>query len=393
MNETFRIGRIAGIRVGVNWTVALIALLLAWALATQLLPATTPDRPAAEYWIAGAIAALLFLASLLAHELAHAIVARREGLEVEGITLWLLGGVAQLRGEARTPGAEARIAGVGPLVSFLLGLAFGGLAFAASLAGLPGIVVAAAGWLGGINLVLGAFNLLPGAPLDGGRLLRAFVWRWRGDALKATRVSTGVGRLLGFGLIAFGLFDLVGGQDLGGMWTMLLGFFLVNAATMEHTTAELTDAIRDLRVGAVMDPTLLRVPGGLRLDTFAAHVAMEQRASAYLVAGPGGEIVGVVTPAMIGRIPPSDRRERRLEEIARPVGAVPVAGPDELVATVLARQPVGSTGVIVLERGQPVGFMGPREIEAAVEKARLIGRERRRGGGGADQPSGAPNRP
>lgn len=122
MHETFRIGRIAGIRVGVNWTVAVIAMILAWALATQLLPATTPDRPAAEYWVAGAIAAVLFLVSLLAHELAHAIVARREGLEVEGITLWLLGGVAQLRGEARTPGAEARIAGVGPLVSLVIGL-------------------------------------------------------------------------------------------------------------------------------------------------------------------------------------------------------------------------------------------------------------------------------
>jgi Zn-dependent protease len=391
VHETFRIGRIAGIRVGVNWTVALIAMLLAWALATQLLPTTTPDRPVAEYWVAAAIAALLFFISLLAHELAHAIVARREGLEVDGITLWLLGGVAQLRGEARTPGAEARIAGVGPLVSFIIGLVFAGAALAANLVGLPPLVVAAAGWLGGINLVLAAFNMLPGAPLDGGRLLRAIVWRWRGDALKATRVSTGVGRALGFGLIAFGLFELVAGQDLGGMWTMLLGFFLVNAATVEHTTAELTDAIRDLRVAAVMDSTLMRVPGGLRLDTFATHVAMEQRASAYLVVGAGGEIVGVVTPAMIGRIPPKERRERRLDEIARPVGAVPVAGPDELVATVLARQTVGSGGVIVLERGEPIGFMGPREIEAAVEKARLIGRDRRPHDGGADQPSGAPN--
>lgn len=393
MHETFRIGRIAGIRVGVNWTVAVIAMILAWALATQLLPATTPDRPAAEYWVAGAIAAVLFLVSLLAHELAHAIVARREGLEVEGITLWLLGGVAQLRGEARTPGAEARIAGVGPLVSLVIGLVAAGAALGASVIGLPGLVVAAAGWLGGINLVLAVFNLLPGAPLDGGRLLRAIIWRWRGDALQATRVATGVGRLLGFGLIAFGLFELVAGQDLGGMWTMILGFFLVNAATLEHSSAELADAIRDLRVGAVMDSTLLRVPGGLRLDTFAGHVAMEQRASAYLVAGPGGEIVGVVTPAMVGRIPPGERRERRLEEIARPVGAVPVAGPDELVATVLGRQAVGSSGVIVLERGEPIGFMGPREIEAAVEKARLLGRDRRRGGGhGADQPSGAPHR-
>ena len=378
MHETFRLGRILGVRVGANWTVVVIALLLAWALATQLLPATAPDRPAAEYWTVGVIAALLFLTSLLAHELAHAIVARREGMEVEGITLWLLGGVAQLRGEARSPGAEARIAGVGPLVSLVLGAAFGGLALVAGMLALPPIVVAGTAWLGGINLVLGVFNLLPGAPLDGGRLLRAIVWRWKGDALLATRVATGIGRGLGVAMIAFGMVELVTGQDSGGIWTMVLGFFLVNAAASENHQATMTDAIRDLQVRAVMDDALLRVPGGLRLDTFASNVAMAQRASAYLVVGAGGEIVGVVTLAMIGRVPPAERRNRRLEEIARPIGAGPVAGPDELVTTVLARQPAGSTGAVVLERGEPIGFLGAREIEAAIEKARLVGRERGR---------------
>ena len=206
MHETFRLGRIAGIRVGANWTVLVIAFLIAWALATQLLPSAAPERPVVEYWAAGAIAALLFFLSLLAHELAHAVQARREGLEVDGITLWLLGGVAQLKGEAKTPGAEARIAGVGPLVSLLLGAAFGLSALVAQHLGLPVLVVAAAAWLGGINLVLGAFNLLPGAPLDGGRLLRAIVWRWKGDPLRATRVATSIGRGAGMALIAFGLF-------------------------------------------------------------------------------------------------------------------------------------------------------------------------------------------
>lgn len=385
MHETIRLGRIAGIRVGANWTVLVVASLIAWALASQLLPASAPDRPVAEYWAAGAIAALLFFVSLLAHELAHAIQARREGLEVEGITLWLLGGVAQLKGEAQTPGAEARIAGVGPLVSIALGVMFGLTALAAQAVGLPVLVVAAAGWLGGINLVLGAFNLLPGAPLDGGRLLRAFIWRWRGNPLQATRVATSIGRGLGFALLGFGIVELVAGQDTGGIWTMVLGFFLINAATAEAGQAVMTDALRDLRVRQVMDDGLLRVPGGLRLDTFASQVAMAQRASAYLVAGPGGEVMGVVVLTQIGRVPPGERGERRLDEVARPIAAMPSAGPDELVVSVLERQAPGSPGVLVIEGGQPIGFLGRREIAEAVEKARLVGQ-------GKPQPDGADRR-
>lgn len=375
MNETFRIGRIAGIRIGANWTVLVIAALIAWVLATRLLPGAVPDRPPAEYWSVGIAAALLFFVSLLAHELAHALQARRDGLQVEGITLWLLGGVAQLRGEARTPGAEARIAGVGPLVSLALGVVFGLAALGFQAAGLPPLVVNGAAWLGGINLILGVFNLLPGAPLDGGRLLRAIIWRWGGNPLRATRISTAVGRGLGFGLIAFGLFELTSGQNAGGVWTMVLGFFLVSAASVENNQAVMVDALRDVPVRAVMDDGLLRVPGGLRLDTFASQVALAQRASAYLVAGPGGEIVGVVALAQVARVPQGERRERRLDELALPITAVPSAGPDELVVTVLERQAPGSPGVLVLELGQPVGFLGPREIAAAIEKAKLVGRD------------------
>jgi Zn-dependent protease len=381
MHESFRLGRIAGVPIGANWTVVVIASLIAWALAVQVLPAAAPGRPAIEYWAVGGAAATLFFLSLLAHELAHAVQARREGLVVEGITLWLLGGVAQLRGEARTPGAEARIAGIGPLVSLGLGVAFGLGAFGLQLAAMPPVVVSGLAWAGGINLVLGLFNLLPGAPLDGGRLLRAVVWRWRGDALRATAVATSVGRGLGYALIAFGVLELVTAGDLGGIWTMVLGFFLLSAASVEGNQAQMVGALRGVPVRAAMDAGLLRVPGGLRVDTFASQLPMTQRASAYLVAGPGGEIVGVIRVADLARIPARERRERRLDEVARPIALVPTAGPDELVVTVLERQAPGSLGVLIVENGSPVGFLGPREVAEAVERAKLAGRGGRETGG------------
>ena len=254
MFGSIRLGTILGIPVGVNWTVFLIAWLIAFSLASQLLPAQVPGLADAAYWVAAAAAAALFFVSLLAHELSHAIVARREGLTVSGITLWLLGGVAKMDGDSRTPGAEARIAGVGPLTSFLLAVAFGAGAIALSAAppsDATSLAVAAAGWLSLVNFVLAVFNLLPGAPLDGGRIARALFWRWRRDKLQATRWSTGLGQIFGYGLAGIGVFRVVGG-DLGGLWFLLLGLFLTAAAGAERRSVELFEAIRGVSVREIM---------------------------------------------------------------------------------------------------------------------------------------------
>lgn len=153
--------------VGVNWSVLVIFLLIAWGLSANQFPRSYPDRPTWEYVLAGLSAAVVFFLGLLAHEVSHAVVAKRNGIEVEGITLWLFGGVAELRGEARDPGAELRIAGVGPLVSLIIGVFFGGIAVLLALAGVHGLWLGALAWLAGINILLAVFNALPAAPLDG----------------------------------------------------------------------------------------------------------------------------------------------------------------------------------------------------------------------------------
>lgn len=202
MLASIRMGTILGIPLSVNWSVLLVGWLIAFSLAGQVLPAQVPDLSAGLYWAAGGVVALLFFGSLLAHELSHAVVARREGLSVSGITLWLLGGVARLEGHPPSPGAEARIAGAGPLASLGLALGFGVVALGIALvpaSDLTALAFASAAWLSFVNLILAVFNLLPGAPLDGGRIARAVLWRLGRDKLRATRLATGLGQLLGYG--------------------------------------------------------------------------------------------------------------------------------------------------------------------------------------------------
>ena len=175
MTPTVPLGRIAGVRVGMNWSVVVVFGLIAWGLATVALPDEDAGLPSAAYAAGGVAGAALYLLSLLAHELAHAIVARRNGVGVEGITLWLFGGVSRLEGEAATAGADFRIAGAGPLTSLCLAIAFGACAAGAEAAGRATIAVAVLAWLSATNGLLAVFNALPAAPLDGGRLLRAFL--------------------------------------------------------------------------------------------------------------------------------------------------------------------------------------------------------------------------
>jgi len=178
------------------------------------------------------VTVLAFYVSLLAHELAHAFVARRRGMRVTGIVLWLFGGMAQIEGDAPDARSELRMAGVGPLTSLAVAMATGGLSWLLSWLGMSALVVAALSWLAGINFLLAAFNLLPAFPLDGGRVLRAILWRRSGDRARATLTAARTGRVIGLGLVAFGLFDAFSG-NLNGLWLAFVGWFVRGAATQQ----------------------------------------------------------------------------------------------------------------------------------------------------------------
>ncbi len=370
MNESIRLGRVRGIRIGVHWSVLFIAWLLAWGLAAQLLPVTAPGLSAPVYWAAGIGVALVFFLSLLAHELAHALFALRAGVKVERITLWLLGGVAEIEGEPPTPGHELRIAASGPLTSAALGLAFLAATVALATAGGPALLVESLAWLARVNLILAAFNLLPGAPLDGGRIVRAIAWRFGRDRLRASLVAVRLGRFLGFGLVGLGLLEVVVGANLGGLWTVAIGLFMTNAAAAEREQAVVREALTSLRVRDVMLRDPLRVPAGITVDVFADNVLRAQTQSAALVVEAGGTPFGIAGLREVGRLPGRARHEARVRDIAVPHQTVPVVGPDEVLLEAFERTGAGRAPVpylLVLDQGDVVGLLSAADLARTIE--------------------------
>ncbi len=372
MTETFSLGRIAGIRVGLNWSVLAIFALIAFSLAAGRLPLEYPDRSGVAYAVAGLIAAVIFFASLLAHEVAHAVVARRSGLEVDGITLWLFGGVARLGGEANDPGTDLRISGVGPLVSLALAVVFWILLVALQALGAEGLEMGVLAWLAWINLALAIFNLMPAAPLDGGRILRALLWRRRGDRLSATVTATNAGIGFGWLLVALGLFGFAFTAGFGGLWFVLIGWFLINAAQGEKAHAQIRSQLGDLRVGDVMTEDPLVVPAGTSIAEFIDDYMLQRRYTTYPVVGEGQQPVGLVTFEAIRGVPRDARAGTSVMDVAASSGDVATVRAEERLADVLPRMQGAAGGrLLVVDGGRLVGIVSPRDVAYVLQTADL----------------------
>jgi Zn-dependent protease len=370
MTASLRLGRIAGIPVGASWSVLLIAALFAWSLAGSILPGLAPGLVPSTYWLAAVVAAGLFFGSLLAHEVGHALVARRAGLRVRSITLWLLGGVAHLEDEPSSPGDDLRVAIVGPAISLALAAGFGVAAAALAALGAPALAVAVLGWLAVVNVALAVFNLIPAAPLDGGRVLRALLWRRHGNRARAAATAATAGQVAGGALIGYGLLGVFTGWGFGSLWTVLIGWFLVAAARQEREHAMVRGGLEGLRVGDVMTPTSVLAPGWFTVDALLRDQAAAWRPGGAPTAIPlrsfDGQPAGVVTIAALESVPPSQRHLVRAGDVAVPAWAVAVARPDEPVPALLARLP-GSAGIAVaVVGGELVGVVTQADIARAL---------------------------
>ena len=266
MRESLRLGRVAGIPIGLHWSIGLIAAFLTFTLAGTVLPAVAPGYAGSAYLGVALVMAVVFLAGIVAHELGHSLVALRNGVGVDGITLFALGGVAKLDREPPTPRAAAHIALAGPAVSVAIGVGALLAAGASSLLGLSGLFVAGLAWLGLINFGLALFNMLPALPLDGGRALQAWLWHRKGNRDQATVSAASVGRRVGWVIVAFGLWQFF--TSGAGLFTAFIGWFVVGAAKAEGLAAKMR-----LRLAQRPAPVFFSHPyGGTVIDVEAREV-------------------------------------------------------------------------------------------------------------------------
>jgi Zn-dependent protease/CBS domain-containing protein len=364
MWSSFRLGRIAGIEFGVNWSWLVVFALIVWTLASGIFPSTNPGLSKGTHIAMAIVAALFFFLSILLHEFGHALQARREGIEIDGITLWLFGGVARFKGSFRNAGAEFRVAIAGPLVSLALGGLF---VLIALINGLPSAVDGVASWLGYINITLLVFNLIPAQPLDGGRVLHAALWRARGDFAWATRIAANVGRGFGYLLIAGGIAMFIFQSSFSGAWLAFLGWFLLNAATAEARYLLTQQALMGLRVGDVMTPNPVVVSADTTLGELMDSIMISQRHTTYPVVD-DGKTVGLLPLRCVTSVPRREWDVRRVRDCLVSLDKVPVLREDEDAVDALAElsQSAGGHG-LVLSNGGLAGIVSSSDLARALE--------------------------
>ena len=377
MHATFPLGRPAGIRVGAHWSVLLIMALLAELLAQSLLPESVPGLSPVTYWVAGAAGSVVFLASLLLHELGHALVARHRGLAVDRITLWLLGGSTEMPDEPPSPGTAFAVAVAGPLASLLTGAGFLGLAVVLPVA-VPPVVEVTLVWLGWTNLVLAVFNLLPGAPLDGGRVLQAAVWKFTGDKRRAQTVAARSGSVLGLVLASAGLVEVLWFGSIAGLWLFGIGWFLGFTARAELAAGPAREVLGRIRLGEIMTPDPVTAPGWFTVQGFVEQAATG-RFRTYPVVTFDGHPVGVVSLAALARVPDTARTSTRVEDICTRPPSVAIGSPGTPLPAVLGRigNRPGQDLVLVVENGVLAGVVSPGDIARTLELA-VLGAEAHR---------------
>src|SRR5713226_6236035 len=371
MNENVSLGRIAGIHVGFNWSLVVVAALIAWSLATSLLPSAAPGQAAGAYWAAGVISAFVFLASLLAHELAHSVVAMRRGVRVEGITLWLFGGVSRFSSDTNSPATQALFTFVGPLTSLVLGAVFYLISIAAGGSAHPGLLAATLSWLGYINISLGVFNLVPAFPLDGGRLLQSLIWLRTGDRLRATRIAARVGMLFAYLLIAYGLATFIfAGSLIGGVWSVFLGWFLLSAARSEEVGGLIRQALAGITVAQVMTPNPVQAPDDISVEDALHGYVLASRHSTFPTHDAGGRLSGLLTLAAVKNVAPGARPTTLIKQIICPLDKVSKASPADPVTNLLGLPEGCSEGrTLIVDGGRLVGIISPSDINRLLQRS------------------------
>ena len=364
-----KIGTIFGIDIRVDFSWFIIFFLILWSFTSAVYPESVPGLQPLAYLAMGVCGTLLFFASLVAHELSHSVVARRRGIPVEGITLFIFGGMAITRAEAQKPSDEFVIAGVGPLASIAIAAGLALLQFVGTLVGWPLAVSSVLYNTMLLNLMLAAFNLLPGMPLDGGRILRALVWKATGNATRGARVAANAGRGLAIMLIGFGLFQALNGNVIGGLWLVFIGWFLNNAALSSYRQY-VAKPLGVLRARDAMTASPECVDQETSIAVAVTEYFTRRRYTAYPVLS-RGRAVGVITFTQARDVPLEQWATQTVKSVMTPLTDDVVVKPDEGLTVVLDRMRRSPVRRLLVMRGANLeGIISAHDVAAWLERER-----------------------
>ena len=348
------------VRLDSSWIV--LAVLITWSLAKGIFPAYYKDMPAANYWAMGVAGALGLFLSIIFHELSHSLVARRFGIPMKGITLFIFGGVAEMSEEPPSARAEFFTAIIGPVSSLVIAAAFYGLLQAGESTGWPMAINGVLFYLAWVNVILALFNLLPAFPLDGGRVFRSALWLWKKDLHWATMVSSRVGSAFGVLFIAWGLWEIIQGNFIGGLWQAMIGLFLRGAARSSYQQVVARHALSGLKVSRFMTPNPVSIPPEITLQAFVEEYLYRTHHQIYPVVR-GGELVGCLTVRSLKDVPRGEWFRRTVGELATGCDEATVIGADtDAMAALSVMNEMGNSRLLVIENGRLVGIVTLKDL-------------------------------
>ena len=373
MTGGVRICRFFGFEIRLDLSWFIVFFLVIWTFAEGVFPEHYPGLSTRVYIVMAVSGALLFFASVLLHELAHSAVARALGIDVEGITLFIFGGMARIRSEATRPRDEFLITVVGPLSSAALGLLLLAFARVGRANGLPVAITGVANYLSFLNIVLAGFNLIPGFPLDGGRLLRSLVWYLTGDLHKATRWASMTGRVFGFLLVGLGLLYVFGGMFVGGIWFIFIGWFLAQAAEASYRQLIVRRILEDVRAADAMTRSPETVHADLMLDELVSDYFLTRRYNAFPIEDEYGGLIGLITLSQVKGVARDRWPVTRVRDVMMKVSEAATVRPDDSLATALSRMEHAGLGrALVVAGGQLVGVITRGDVAQWLERYQQV---------------------
>ena len=370
MKGSFRLGSIAGIDIRINYTWIFIFVLISWSLAQGFFPQSYPDWSTTTYWVTAVIAAILLFVSVLAHEFSHSITARSRGMSVNSITLFIFGGVSNLEDEPEAPRVEFIMAMAGPLISLGLAGAFWG--FLQLVGNQQSPLAAILFYLAAVNGLLGVFNLLPGFPLDGGRVLRSFLWRRYGDIVKATNIAGTVGRFIGWGIVGFGVFQLLTGNFVGGLWLAFIGWFLASMADASRREMIMRQHLRGVKVRQVMDENVEAINPDTSVQKLVEDIIQRRQRRAAPVAE-DGQVQGIVTVRDLKGVSQDKWRETPVGDIMTRQPLYSVGPDDELNSAIKLITSHDINQLLVMDKERLVGLLNRADVLAHLQVKQELG--------------------